>query len=126
MCMNFIEVSGSIEEVHLIAEMHYLAYKEKFEVDKIAKDFNEYVAFTISDIQAHKVVCNDTYSCLIVLQDMTDQLLLNSTYHLVRRIYVKPEFRGQGLAKSLLVYCKNKYGPLLGYDGKFYMIGDKQ
>ena len=108
--MNFIEVSGSPEEVQLIAEMHYLAYKEKFEADRIAKDFNEYVAFTISDIRAHKVVCNDTYSCLIVLQDMTDPLLLNSTYHLVRRIYVKPEFRGRGLAKSLLAYCKINTG----------------
>lgn len=123
--MNFIEVSGSPEEVQLIAEMHYLAYKEKFEADKIAKDFNEYVAFTISDILVHKVVCNDTYSCLIVLQDMTDPLLLNSTYHLVRRIYVKPEFRGQGLAKKLVAYCQGKYGPLMGWDGKFYMIGGK-
>lgn len=126
MCMNFIEVSGSIEEIQLIAEMHYMAYKEKFEPSKISKDFNDYKNFTILDILEHIVICNDTYNCLIVLQDMTDLLLLNSTYYLVRRIYVKPEFRGHGLAKSLLAYCKNKYGPLMGYDGKFYMIGDKQ
>lgn len=121
MSMNFIEVKlHDLDNIFAIANMHYNAYHEKFCKDRISDDFNDYIMNTIDDIYKYKVITN-AYG-LVVLQDMTDKLLLNSTYHLVRRIYVKPNYRGQGIAKQFIKYCQDTYGTIMGYDGKFYNL----
>ena len=89
---------------HKIAKMHWEAYHLKYPDLLISNNMEDYLAST--------------------LEDMTDKLLLNSTYHLVRRIYVRPEFRGQGIAKSMIKHCQSIYGTLMGYDGQFYKIGE--
>lgn len=119
--MNFIEVKiQDLDNIFTLANMHYDAYHEKFCESRISDDFNDYILSTIDDILKYKVIVSD-YG-LIVLQDMTDKLLLNSTYHLVRRIYVKPKYRGQGMAKQLVKYCQDTYGTIMGYNGKFYNL----
>ena len=119
--MNFTEVKiHDLDLIFSIAGMHYDAYHEKFCGKRISNDFNDYLVSTIEDVINLKVIAND-YG-VIVLQDMTDKLLLNSTYHLVRRIYVKPKYRKRGIAKKFIKYCQDTYGTLMGYNGKFYTM----
>lgn len=121
--MNLIEANLSHAEV--IADMHRDAYKEKFNKEQL-NYIDLYLEETIKDINTKKVFITDNFTALIVCEDRTDPLLLNSTYHLITRIYVKPEYRGQGIAKKLVKHCQDTLGPLMGWDGKFYNIGEIQ
>lgn len=109
---------------HKIAKMHWEAYHSKYPDLLISNNMDDYLASTLEDCSQRKCLVMPDFSGLIVLEDMTDKLLLNSTYHLVRRIYVRPEFRGQGIAKAMVRYCQSIYGSLMGYNGQFYKIGE--
>lgn len=108
----------------IIARMHWEAYHEKF-TSGISEVFEDYKQSTLEDCGVRKCLVTIDFSGLIVLEDMTDKLLLNSTYHLVRRIYVKPDYRGRGIAKRMVKYCQDRYGTLMGWDGKFYTLKEE-
>ena len=107
-----------------IARIHWEAYHSKYPNLLVSNNMDDYIQSTLEDCSIRKCLVMPNFSGLIVLEDMTDKLLLNSTYHLVRRIYVRPELRGQGIAKSMIKHCQSIYGTLMGYDGQFYKIGE--
>lgn len=110
--------------LHKIARMHWEAYHSKYPELLVSNNMDDYVQSTLEDCTLRKCLVLPDFSGLIVLEDMTDKLLLNSTYHLVRRIYVTPSKRKKGKAKAMLKYCQDTFGTLMGYDGKFYTIGE--
>jgi predicted GNAT family acetyltransferase len=123
--MNLIEVKISdLLIIEKLAKLHYQAYQEKFNKEQISHKIEDYIKDTINDIQNKRVFTNEDISCLIVCEDRTDALLNNSTYHLITRIYVSPSLRGKGMAKIMVQFCQNKLGKLMGYNGKFYHIGE--
>jgi len=125
--MYLIEVKPeNTEIIKKIAELHYVAYSEKFPKENISHDIKDYINETMNDTTSRKTFTNKECNMLIVCEDRTDKLLKNSTYHLVTRIFVSKDMRKNGNAKKMIKYCQDKLGPLMGYDGKFYTIGEIQ
>lgn len=113
-------IEARLIDINSIAKLHWLAYHEKF--TNCSDDFNEYLEFTCDDIFKRIVVVDSQLTCLIVLEKVYDILIPNADYFLVKRIYVVPSERHKGKAKELLHYCRNNYGPLMGWKGKFYKL----
>lgn len=121
--MNYREVKiNDCETIDTITSHHISAYSEKFSSNIISHNRDDYKKETIKDILHHKVVISDDNMAFLVLEDRTDPLIKNSKYHLVKRIFVEKSHRKKGRAKNMIKYCQDKYGALMGYDGKFYMI----
>jgi GNAT superfamily N-acetyltransferase len=112
------------KDINKLALLHYNAYEEKFP-NLRSPYLEDYLISTKLDLDIRQVYIHSSNKALIVLEDKTDILLRNSTYYLITRIYVSPELRGKGIAKYMLTYCK-QFGPLMGYNGKFYFIKDKE
>lgn len=110
--------------LHKIARMHWEAYHSKYPELLVSHNMDDYLFSTLEDCQLRKCLVLEDLTGLIVLEDMTDKLLLNSTYHLVRRIYVVPSERNKGKAKQMVRHCQKRFGTLMGYNGKFYTIGE--
>lgn len=119
--MNLIDKNDT-KSIEAISMMHYDAYHEKLNEDLISDNFDDYVKSTIDDLEKRKVYLDKQERGLIVCEDRTDNLIKNSTYHLVTRIYVKPEFRKQGIAKEMINFVLCELGQLMGWNGKFYKI----
>lgn len=113
-------IEAKITDIDNIAKLHWLAYHEKF--SNCSNDFNKYLEFTCDDILKRKVIVDSQLTCLVVLEKIYDILIPNADYFLVKRIYVIPKERNKGKAKELLQHCRNNYGPLMGWDGKFYKL----
>lgn len=120
--MKLIEANE--EHIEAIGNQLMDSYTEKFSEELLTDKLKDFYTSARNDVENRLCIISEDLSCRIVLLDMTDILLKNSTYYLITRIYVKPEYRGKGLAKQLIAHCQSAYGPLMGYDGKFMQIGD--
>ena len=123
--MNLIEVKDT-KYLDTLVDMHIAAYREKFESHQISLERKDYITSTLGDIHLRRVFLTLDMSALIVCEDRTDLLIKNSTYHLITRIYVKPNFRHKGVAKLMVRECQKHLGTLMGYSGKFYILGDQK
>jgi len=98
-----------LTDIEWMAECHWNAYREHTTEEFLSTDYSDYVQMASFDILTRKVYVDEELRCYVVV-DMGSTTLLKDEYNcaFIKRIYVKPKFRGQGLYHTMTDYVKEK------------------
>jgi len=101
--MNLVRVVNNQEHIHIIANNHYTAYKEKFG-NLCLGGIENYIELVIEDIQFPKrtVWLDLDTNAHVVLDDRYDRRIQMPFMFEVHRMYMPKDLRGKGNMREML------------------------
>jgi len=97
---------AELKDVQWMAECHWDAYREHVGNKGLSENFSDYIQMATMDVLTRKVFVHDDCSGYVVVDTSSTEVVENYSAAWLKRSYIIPSKRGQGLYKELVAHVK--------------------